>query len=183
MGKLLGISVGLFITLSILGILLVGLAMHGYHNLTKEKKVAVISFDKVPNESHVYMAHVFAADNDKVGDYKIYGNQWRMDAHFIKMKSLANLFGFDSRYTLDRIEGRYRNIKDENSKKHVAYKLEGHILVNIFPWLTDVEYGASTYKDISTFAKFRVYATQSGLIVRTKLRKKNLIKKIKGFFK
>ncbi len=160
-----------------------------YHNLTKEKPILTLKFDKT-NKDNVYIAHLFIVDNQDSNhskiqkfDYKIYGNQWRVDAIFVKMKYFANIFGVESKYALDRIEGRYKNIKDENSKKHFAYKIESHKLVDwMFPFV-DTTYGSSVYKDITPGVEYTVFKTPTGLMVREEGKKedKSLIDKSKEY--
>jgi len=93
-------------------------------------------------------------------------SSWRMDAGFIKMEYWANIFGIDSKYTLNRFEGRYENIDDENNNKHVAYQLESHEIIDTLSFLVDTTYGSSTYQDIKLNTKYTVLKSQTGLMVR-----------------
>ena len=155
-----------------------------YTTLTKESIVATIQFDKIANQSKVYIAHLYSHDGSKIGDYTIYGDQWRIDAGFIKMEYLANIFGLDSKYTLNRFEGRYKNITDENNQKHKAYLLESHRLIDTFSFFVDTQYGSSIYQDIKINTKYTVLKSQTGLMVREKslIKEKSLIDKAKELF-
>jgi len=55
----------------------------------------------------VFLANLYIEDRQennqseiKKMNYEIYGNQWRIDAIFVKMKYLANVFGIDSKYVV-----------------------------------------------------------------------------------
>jgi hypothetical protein len=150
-----------------------------YTTLTKESIVATIQFDKIPDQPKVYIAHLYFENGTTIGDYTIYGDQWRMDVGFIKMKYWANIFGIDSKYTLNRFEGRYKNIHDENNKKHKAYLLESHNIIDTFSFLIDTQYGSSVYQDIKINTKYTVLKSQTGLMIREK---KTIIEKEKSFF-
>ena len=94
------VAIGSFVLNAILAMLLA----LTYSTLTKESIVATMKFEKVPNQEMVYVGHLFSDTGSKLGDYKIYGDQWRVDASFIKMKYWANVLGVDSKYILDRLE-------------------------------------------------------------------------------
>lgn len=96
-----------------------------------------------------------------------------MDAEFVKLKPWANVIGFDARYRLVRLEGRYRDIGKQNAGPYRAYDLgaEGapDLVAALARWnfLVDAEYGSSTFTDIAEDMVYTVYRTQSGIIVRT----------------
>lgn len=166
--------------------ILAGLLALTYTSLSKEEIVAKINFDTIPNQSQVYIAHLCDANGSKIDDYAIFGDQWRMDAGFIKMEYWANVFGVDSKYVLNRIEGRYKNIEDENSKKHYSYQIEEHSMIDNFSFFIDTTYGSSVYQDIKLDTEYTVLKSQTGLLVREKstkktIKKKSFIEKTKSF--
>lgn len=152
----------------IMNAILAGLLALTYSSLTEEQVIATITFDEIENQENVYIAHVYEADGSKIDDYKIYGEQWRMDAAFIKMEYWANIFGIDSKYALNRFEGRYKSIEDENNNKHQAYQLESHSLIDTFSFFVDTTYGSSVYKEIKLNTEYTVLKSPTGLMVRTK---------------
>jgi hypothetical protein len=178
-GGIITIPIVAYIISLILNAILALLLTLTYTTLTKESIVATIQFDKIPDQPKVYIAHLYSDKGLKIGDYTIYGDQWRIDAGFIKMKYWANIFGVDSKYTLNRFEGRYKNIQDENNQKHKAYLLEEHNIIDIFSFLVDTQYGSSVYQDIKLNTKYTVLKSQTGLMVREK---KIIITKDKSFF-
>ncbi len=150
----------------IVNIILAALLALTYSTLTKENLVAEITFDKIANQEKLYTAHVLSPSGSKIGNYLIYGDQWRMDAAFIKMEYWANILGVDSKYALNRIEGRYKNIQDENTKEHKSYQLEGHTIIDSFSFFVDTTYGSSVYQDIKLGVKYKVLHSPTGLLVR-----------------
>lgn len=156
--------------------------IYTYNRLTAETLIAKISFDRIGKQ--VYKANLARGDLCAVEAYTIYGDQWRIDAEFLKWKYWANLLGLDSLYRLDRIEGRYQNIEDHNNKPKHAFELGSKTALDIvgiakalgrFNFLLDAAYGSSTYKDIETDNIFKVYKTQIGIITRTAPRKKDVL--------
>lgn len=167
-GWLLAMPVVVTIVSLILNAILAVLLALTYSSLTEEQVVATITFDAIDNKKDVYIAHLYKPDGSKMGEYKIYGDQWRMDAGFIKMAYWANIFGVDSKYILNRFEGRYQDIEKENYHKHQAYQLESDALINTFSFLVDTTYGSSVYKEIRADTIYTVLKTPTGLMVRTK---------------
>lgn len=147
--------------------------IYTYHRLSHEALIAELTFE--PVGAGVYRASVATGDLCSVRHFEIDGDQWRIEAQFLKWKSWANLLGLDALYRLDRIEGRYRDIVRQNTRPPVAHALPRETFVdtvglagslgrlNLF---MDATYGSSTYHDIDTHAVYRVYRTQSGLITR-----------------
>jgi len=191
MGKIIGFTIGglggVTLISIILNAILALLVAQTYSSLSKESLIALIKFDKVPGQEKTYIAHIYSDTEEKIGDYTIYGDQWRMDAGFIKMKYWANILGVDSKYTLDRFEGRYVDINDENTKKHEAYQLESHTIIDTFSFFIDTTYGSSVYKDIELNTKYTVLKSQTGLMVREEkivpeVKEKSIYDKTVDFF-
>tara|TARA_R110002049_G_scaffold300752_1_gene491871 strand:- start:31045 stop:31620 length:576 start_codon:yes stop_codon:yes gene_type:complete len=149
----------------------VALTILTYTRLTDEKPIASLYFEPVADEE--FIAHLSSPHTDVDGTYKLYGDQWRIDAAFMKLQPWANILGMDARYKLVRFEGRYSDIERENTQPHIAYELGfdggfdfGYLLVKL-PFLMDAQYGSSTFTDISEDAVYTVYRTQFGLLVRS----------------
>jgi hypothetical protein len=158
-----------------------------YTSLTQEQLIATLTFDNESNKSQIFIAHLNDAEGLNIDDYKLYGDQWRMDAGFIKMEYWANVFGVDSKYTLDRLEGRYKSIDDQNGKRHKSYQLEDHSLIDTMSFFVDTTYGSSVYTDIKLNTKYSVFKTPIGLMVREELielvkKEKSLLSKTKSLF-
>jgi hypothetical protein len=99
-----------------------------------------------------------------------------VDAHILKWKSLANLFGLHTFYELDRVAGRYSEIEEETSKDRTVFSLGKEKMVNIFDlrlkyellsFLLDAEYGSASFVNVSNSAKFNIMVSTTGLLIRT----------------
>ena len=159
-----------------LNIIFLLMFMWSYSALTAENIIAKITFQCPINSENTKQcrASLKDEDDDEIGIYDIYGEQWRIDAKFMKMKYFANILGLDSRYALERFEGRYKNIEDENSQKQIAYDLGEDTIIDSFTFFgwtpfIDAHYGSSTYQDIKEGYEYVVYKTQPGVITRASI--------------
>lgn len=145
-----------------------------YSVLSEETLIAELSFGD--RDDGGYDALLRTGDRCSEAVYIIHGEQWRIDAQFIKWKYWASLFGAESRYRLVRLEGRYDAASDENTKASSAHDLSAD-RVSDPAWLTeqlgsfnplfDAAYGSSTYHKIETDRVFGVYKTPTGIITRS----------------
>jgi len=171
MFRLVRVSFSLVVILSVALVVSMGLTILTYARLSYEKPIAAMYFEPVSDD--VFIAHLESDDPGVSGTYEIYGDQWRIDAEFIKLKPWANVMGMDARYQLVRFEGRYRDVQKQNTAPYRAYKLgvgDALDLVNyLAEWnfFVDAEYGSSTFTDIDEDMVYTVYRTQSGIIVRS----------------
>ena len=60
------------------------------------------------------------------------GDQLYIDAHILKWKPLANIFGLHTSYELDRVAGSYAILSDETTKVHTVYSLSKERPVDLF---------------------------------------------------
>ncbi|WP_417828276.1 hypothetical protein [Thalassospira sp.] len=170
MFRLVRVSLFLVVVLSVALVASMGLTILTYVRLTAEEPIAKMYFE--PLGEDVFEAHLAAGKGGDVGIFEIYGDQWRIDAEFIKLKPWANVMGMDARYKLVRFEGRYRDTEDQNTRPKMAYDLgqgDALDLMNyLAEWnfLVDAEYGSSAFTDIAPDTLYTVYRTQSGIIVR-----------------
>lgn len=151
-----------------------------YKNLTDETPIATLYFEtkkdvSSPSNKHVYIARFVEPRELRSEAFDIYGDQWRIDAQFLKMKNLANLIGIKPKYYLERIEGRYSDINLQNSAEKKAYLLQDGDYPSIFNWnpFVDAEYGTSSYVNISTDRDFKVYRTNSGIYIQADKKEPN----------
>lgn len=139
-----------------------------YQSFTQEEPILTLRFEESAEDS--YLAQIEAPSSIR-GEYKMYGDQWRIEARFVKMRYWANLLGVESRYAIDRLQGRYIDIQDENRLPNIAHQLndEGVSHFTIFGWspFVDTEYGSSTYQLIDVNKRFFVFKTPTGLMVRS----------------
>ena len=157
-----------------LGMSVAGL-LHGYHRLSAETLIAELSFKQVA--PYQYQVALATGDLCQPKWYSLYGDQWRLDAEFLKWKAWANIAGLDGRYRLDRLEGRYSDIDRQNQQQKLSYSLhessgstlkDFELMHSVLGMFVDTSYGSSTYQDIDTDRIYQVFKTQSGLINRNK---------------
>ena len=139
-----------------------------YQRLTHEAPILSLRFEELGKQH--YRAYIESPELVR-GGYELYGDQWRVDARFVKMKYWANVLGVESRYAIERLQGRYISINDENTLPHIAHQLNGgrisyYMVFGLSPFV-DAEYGASTYQAINVSKRFHVYKTPTGIMVRS----------------
>jgi hypothetical protein len=154
-------------------ILLLTATVYTYARLTAETLIAELKFDAAGDRQ--YIAYLKTGDRCTERTFPVLGDQWRVDAEFLKWKYWALLLGLDSQYRLDRLEGRYRTAAEQNSQPNVAHDLSERTAVDVvalaeslgsWNFLLDATYGSSTYQDIDVDNVYYVYRTTTGLITR-----------------
>jgi hypothetical protein len=154
-------------------LLLVGSNLYTFHRLTDESPIAELRFRKTGSQE--YEATIAYGDFCHPEKHLLYGDQWRMDAQFLKWRSWANLLGFDSMYRVERLAGRYLDVQDENSGRHLSHELYPEGQLDLLLMLdsyngrlspVDTLYGSSVYDVMQEDILYRVYRTQSGLLAR-----------------
>ena len=164
------LAVVLFAALSVV---LLTATVYTYDRLTAETLIAELRFDATGERQ--YVAHLRTGDRCTDRSLIVLGDQWRVDAEFLKWKYWALLLGLDSQYRLDRLEGRYRTASEQNSQPNLAHDLSERTAVDVvalaeslgsWNFLLDATYGSSTYQDIDVGNVYYVYRTQTGIITR-----------------
>jgi len=159
------------LTLSLLfGVITISL--QGYNALTKEELAA--SVEIVPLDEQSFTAILSFPDGSEK-QFILEGDEFYIDAHILKWKSLANLLGIHTLYELDRISGRYTDIEDEINKKRTVYSLAEKRVIDIFnlrleypflSFLVDAEYGSASFVLINNNRKLDVLVSTTGLLIR-----------------
>jgi hypothetical protein len=166
-------SLWVVVLLAALSIVLLTATIYTYDRLTGEMLIAELRFE--PTGDRRYTAHLRTGDRCEDRTFPLYGDQWRVDAEFLKWKYWALLLGLDSQYRLDRLEGRYRSVAEQNSQPNVAYALSERTAIDVvtlaeslgsWNFLLDATYGSSTYEDIDVNNVYYVYRTTTGIITR-----------------
>lgn len=175
MRRLVRISVSMTGVAVTAAILMLIASIHSYNSLTAETLIAELSFD--PAGQQQYLARLRTGDFCSDEIYAVFGDQWRVDAQFLKWHYWASLFGLESQYRLERLEGRYRDAADQNSRPTLAHGLARPSAIDIgglggrlgaFNFLADASYGSSTYHDIDTTLTYLVYKSPTGIFTRTR---------------
>ncbi len=148
-------------------------SLYTFHVLTAETLIAELEFERLGDDH--YLAKLQTGDGCEERELELYGDQWRIDAEFVKWKYWATLLGLDSQYRLDRLEGRYTSAVDQNTSRTLAHDLNTHTTIDIVDisnslgplnFLVDATYGSSTYQSVDPARIYRVYRTQTGLLTR-----------------
>lgn len=170
---------GFPVTVLVLAGLLLGLLasnLYTYSRLTDEALIAKLRFVQI--EPRRYRVELRSGDFCEQQKFELYGDEWRLDARFLKWKPLANLFGLDAMYRLERLSGRYHSIADENSQKHQAFEVSHRPGIDFLQYLgrdwkywspVDTFFGSSVYESVDSAYEYSVYRSQSGLLVRKEL--------------
>jgi hypothetical protein len=173
MRRALKFSLWVVVLFAALSVVLLTATIYTYDRLTAETQIAELTFDATGDRQ--YIARLRTGDRCDERVFPVLGDQWRIDAEFLKWKYWALLLGLDSQYRLDRLEGRYRSAADQNSQPHVAHALSEATAVDLvslaetlgsWNFLLDATYGSSTYQDIDTRNVHYVYRTTTGIITR-----------------
>lgn len=154
-------------------VLLLASNLYTYYRLTAEVPIAELRF--VASGPREYQAMISTGDFCTPQHFTLHGDQWRVDARFLKWRPWANLFGFDALYRIERLGGRYRDIDEENTSHHRAYKLQPEDVIDLAGIFSkyqgpfspvDTLYGSSVYEDMNESYLYTVYRGQSGLLIR-----------------
>jgi hypothetical protein len=177
MRRFIRISLSLCLVAIVGFVLLLIASIYAFSRLTDETLIAEVEFDRVGDQQ--YIAYLRTGDfcTDKV--FAVLGDQWRIDAQFLKWKYWATLFGLESQYRLERFEGRYRDVDQQNVRPTLAHGLAPPSAIDIgglaeglgrLNFLADTSYGSSTYHDIDTSQVYLVYKSPTGIFTRQKMR-------------
>ena len=148
-------------------------SLKGYQALTHEELAATVEIMPVSDQKFVAR---FTYPDSTIAKFELAGDELYVDAHILKWKSFANLFGLHTFYELDRVAGRYSEIEEETSKDRTVFSLGKEKMVNIFDlrlqyellsFLLDAEYGSASFVNVSNSAKFNIMVSTTGLLIRT----------------
>ncbi|HYT45647.1 MAG TPA: hypothetical protein VEP90_25200, partial [Methylomirabilota bacterium] len=150
--------------------------VQSYLGLTGEIKVAHIRATTIANVAHQMSVELMLYDgNGHItldNTYLIQGDEWMVQGDIIKFPAWLNVIGLHAGYKLTRLEGRYNDIKLENTAHHTAVPLNGgddnffqtsYTHKQWFAPFVDAEYGNAVFQ---ASGSFDVFATQDALIAR-----------------
>jgi len=165
-------SVGTLLVLMALGFLLVISPFYIYSVFNQEFPVAQLEFSVQGDKQ--FLASISQDGFCSQQSYLIQGDQFQLDAGFAKWKGIGILLGFEPRYRLDRLSGRYKDIREQNESVQQAHDLSPDMLFDFFDepgnaknhWMVDNRFGSSVYQTIDPSLRYTVYATEDSLILR-----------------
>ncbi len=150
----------------------VAVGVQGYAALTRETVAATIAVS--PSGPQRFDARVKFADGREAA-FVIAGDELYVDAHILKWKPIANVFGLHTAYELDRIAGRYRSAEQEQKSVRTVHPLRPPRPVDLFElrgryaWLApllDAEYGSASFVPVTKPAELEVRVSTTGLLIR-----------------
>ena len=153
--------------------LLIGTNFYTYQRLTKEQELARITLWQAGAQQ--YLALLDMGGTTREESYMLFGDEWQIDARILKWTGPATLAGLDSRYRLERISGRYRDLRQEREGQRSVYSLSHEPGLAVWPFLAriqrhtgwvDAYYGNSTFLPMADQAQYQVVLTQSGILAR-----------------
>jgi hypothetical protein len=157
-----------------IGLLLLAVAMnlYTYHRLTAEVLVASVKIKQTaPNTYELLLSEI----GREPLNFEVIGDEWQLDARFLRWKSWATILGQEPMFRLERLSGRYSDIEQAKVAQRSLYGLNPHPGVDVWKlgrqyseWLPfiDAYFGSSVYMPLTADAEYRVTATDSGLMVR-----------------
>ena len=150
----------------------ISIAVQGYYALTKEEVAVIVKIE--PTGAQTFKARFSMPDGSKK-TFSLSGDKLYVDAHILKWKPPANIFGLHTSYELDRVAGRYAALTDERTKVHTVYSLSTEKPLNMFHLrkrfamltpLLDAEYGSATFINTNSAEEFKVMVSTTGLLIR-----------------
>ena len=170
-----GISLLFGVTLFALSALAVAVivATRGYSALTREEVAASITTEPLP---HQQFRATIILPAGRLAMYELSGDAVYVDGYSEKWNPLVNILGLHAAYELDRVAGRYSDVRDERTKPHTVYslarpkRLTMFQLVKKLPFLTalvDAEYGAATFTAAGKPGSFTVLVSTTGFLIRS----------------
>jgi len=150
---------------------MIGVATQGYQAFTQETVAASVQVEPLGEQR--FRARLRMPDGREVV-HELAGDELYVDAHILKWKPIANFFGLQTAYELDRIAGRYSNVQEEQARLRTVYALGEDKPVDMFNLrkryvmlapLLDAEYGSASFVPADG-KTYEVRVTTSGLIIR-----------------
>jgi hypothetical protein len=174
MRKLIKLSAVTAVLSVMLAVLFLSVSIYTFTALTDETLIAEVRFERAGANRNV--AYLRTGDMCAEQVLGIVGDQWRIDAEFVKWRYWASLLGLKSQYRLDRFEGRFRDIAEQNKQPSEAHPLGSDTALDIVSFaeslgplnfLVDASYGSSTYETIDVGRKYSVYKSPTGIFTRS----------------
>jgi hypothetical protein len=131
-------------------------------------------FSNAPHQMNVELI-LYNQDGHVTSDqyYSVLGDEWMLQADFIKFPTWMNILGFHAGYKLTRLEGSYQDPNLERNSKHTVVELNGgednffKTMQSDRQWFSpfvDAYYGNAVFEPGN--GTFDVYASQTGLYAK-----------------
>ena len=159
--------------LAALGLGALATALYHYFLLEGETRVAQITLRQV--EPQRWSARLETPDGQH-RSYELRGDEWQLDARLIRWELPALLAGAPPLYRLERLSGRYGDVKQDMEAQRTVYDLAADAFPDLwtlkrqFPQylpFVDADYGSAAYLPMLDGARYEVtLAPRGGLIAR-----------------
>jgi hypothetical protein len=156
-----------------LGLGALAAALYHYFRLEGETRVAQIVLRQI--EPQRWSARLETPDGQH-RSYELRGDEWQLDARLIRWDLPALLAGAPPLYRLERLSGRYGDVKQEMEAQRSVYDLAADAFPDLwtlkrqFPQylpFVDAHYGSAAYLPMLDGARYEVtLAPRGGLIAR-----------------
>ncbi len=171
-----GIS-GILLIFFAVSLLWLTFLVQSYLGLTGNIRVAQVRAMTVTNAPHEMSVELVLYDTNghQLSDhtYNLQGDEWMLQADFIKFPTWLNVLGFHSGYKITRLEGLYQNPNLERNAKHTVVELNGGedgfftTMRNQKFWFSpfvDAYYGNAAFAPAD--GTYDVFASQDGLFAK-----------------
>lgn len=148
-------------------------ALSSFYSSANKQAVLEVHIDKLDHQ--YYQVSLVTPSKSLLQEkqtYLVYGDMWQVDYKVLTWHKIVSYFGIDTLYSLERLNGRYSDVDDEQKKQRSLYSLKPES-VNDVAWpyaLTILEislvrgfYGTSVFAPLSNQAKYSVYLTETGI--------------------
>jgi len=151
---------------------MIGLGIQGYRALTREDVVARLSVKPAAPQR---FSVLFRYPDGRELPLEVAGDEVYVDAHILKWKPIANIIGLHTAYELDRLQGRYQDIKQERVAERTVHSLRQDRPVDLFRMrqryevlgaLFDAEYGSASFVPVTKPAELELRLSTTGLLMR-----------------
>lgn len=148
------------------------IATEGYRALTHEEIAAVVKTE--PVGAKTFIAHFRFPDGHEAS-YRLAGDALYVDAYILKWKPIVNILGLHTAYELDRVAGRYMDLKQEREGVRTVFPLSKEKPLNMFALrqryallepLLDAEYGSASFINLDKPAHLEIRVSTTGLLIR-----------------
>ncbi len=163
---------GLPLLLSGIALCLLGVSLRSYLTLDGETVVAQIVLKQAGVQR--YRAELSAAG--QVRSFDLAGDEWQLDARLITWKLPALLAGVKPLYRLERLQGRYGDVKQELDAPRTVYSLRSGGELDLWTLkrqypkalpFADAQFGSAAYLPMLDGARYSVsLGTRGGLVAR-----------------
>jgi len=150
----------------------ISIATYGYTALIREDVMAHITVEPIGDQQ--FSVWLVTSDNRQLF-FDLSGDALYIDAHILKWKPLANMFGLHTSCQLDRIAGRYKDLEDETTRPRTVVSVSRKKSVDMFelcrkyPFLkifVDAEYGSATFITADRPSELELRVSTTGLLIR-----------------